>query len=265
MRLDGPLARRHRLRLHGAQGPLLLLAHGLGTDQNSWSRVVEPLAHRFRVLTYDLPGVGPLDPEDFDLEAYRFLSAYADDLIALLDEVDAGPVVYVGHSVSGMIGVLAAIEAPERFQRLLLLNASPRYLDDEGYRGGFTPEALAGLYAAMRGNYAGWVAGFAPLAMGSALPEHVQEFAEGLLAMRPDRTLAVARSIFESDLRAVLPSLQRPVMLLHARDDIAVPPEVGHYLARALPDAELVWMQARGHLPHISASEEIQRLIEAHA
>lgn len=261
MHLDGPRARRHRLRLHGEQGPLLWCAHGLGTDQQAWSAVIERLGDRYRILCHDWPGVGPLLPEDFDLQRYQSLSAYADDLLALMDEVDAGPCRYVGHSVSGLIGALAAVEAPALFERLLLFNASPRYLDDEGYRGGFDAAALAGLYAAMRDNYEAWIAGFAPLAMGPADSAVVEDFARGFRAMRPDITLTIARSIFESDLRAILPALRVPTVLLHARDDIAVPAEVARYLQARIAGAELVWMDAQGHLPHMSAPDEVARLI----
>lgn len=261
-RVDGPLARRHRARLHGQGARCVVLSHGLGTDQTAWSEVLPSLARRFTVLTYDLPGAGPLLPDEFDVRDYLHLSAYADDLLALLHEVGVQHCCYVGHSVSGMIGALAAVADPARFQRMVLLNASPRYLNDVGYVGGFEQPALDGLFETMRTQYEAWVAGFAPAAIGADMPEAVQRFADSFLQMRPDITVGIARAIFESDLRDILPLVSPPVVLVHTRDDIAVPPEVAHYLHAQLPDSELVWIDAVGHLPHLSAPEEVVAALE---
>ncbi len=262
--IDGRLARRHRVRVFGAGSEPVVLSHGLGTDQSSWDRIVPTLAQRFCVVSFDLPGVGPLLPDDFDPQRYRYLSAYADDLLDLLDEIGIGRCRYVGHSVSGMIGALAAVTDPARFQRLVMLNASPRYLDDGSYRGGFLQQDLDTIFDAMRTHYATWVAGFAPAAIGTGAPGPVEEFASGLLAMRPDIAAAVAKVIFESDLRSILPQLRVPTVLVHTRDDIAVPAEVAQYMASQISDGLLHWINATGHLPQLSAPKELLRALEAH-
>lgn len=260
----GPLARRHRVRWTGAGTDVVVLSHGLGTDQSSWHRIVPALAQRFRVVSFDLPGVGPLLPADFDSQRYRYLSAYADDLLDLLDELGIARCRYVGHSVSGMIGALASVTDPGRFERLVMLNASPRYLDDAHYRGGFRQQDLDAIFDAMRTQYTTWVAGFAPAAVGVRLPGPIQEFAAGFLAMRPDVTVAIARVIFESDLRAVLGQIRVPTVLVHTRGDIAVPVDVAHYMARQIADATLVWIDAQGHLPQLSAPGQLLQALEAH-
>lgn len=242
----------------------MVLSHGLGTDQSSWDRIAPALARRFRVVTFDLPGVGPLLPDDFDPQRYRYLSAYADDLLDLLDELGVDRCRYVGHSVSGMIGALAAVTDPQRFERLVMVNASPRYLDDTDYHGGFRQQDLDAIYRAMRTQYTAWVAGFAPAAIGVKLPGPVAEFAAGFLAMRPDITAATAKVIFESDLRPVLQQLRVPTVLVHTRDDIAVPQAVAQYMARQIRHALLVWIEARGHVPQLSAPQELLRALEAH-
>jgi sigma-B regulation protein RsbQ len=264
IRLDGPLALRHRARLLGEGEELLVLSHGLGTGQTAWSRLAGRLPKRYRLLVWDLPGAGPLVPDDFDLGRYASIASWSDDLLALLDEAGVERCRYLGHSVSGMIGALAAIEDPDRFEQLLLLNASPRYLDAPGYTGGFQAADLQALYGAIAHHYEDWVAGFAPAAIAEDAPAAVREFAEGFLSMSPDVTLAVARTVFESDLRHVLPSVRVPCVLVHSRDDIAVPEAVARYLHEHLPHSRLEWIDARGHLPHMSAPEAVARALEPH-
>ncbi len=262
--IDGPLARRHRATLIEGGDDLVIFSHGFGTDQTAWAGVLERLPRRFSVLLYDLPGAGPLLPSDFSPDRYRSLSAFADDLLQLLDEIGVQRASYVGHSVSGMIGALAAIEDPLRFRKLLLLNASPRYLDDVGYRGGFARGDLDGLLEGMASNYQAWVAGFAPLAIGDDVPRAIEEFSASLLAMRPDVALRIARAIFESDVRDLLPMLGVPTVLIHARGDVAVPEDVARYLADHIPRSRLAWIPVTGHLPHLSAPDQVADALRWH-
>jgi len=262
-RLDGPLAQRHRARLIGTGQDLVIFSHGFGTDQSAWSAVLAQTANHTALL-YDLPGAGPLLPPDFDPLNYRSLSAFADDLLALLDEIGVRQASYVGHSVSGMIGVLAAIEDPGRFDKMILLNASPRYLDDVGYHGGFSRPDLDDLFDAMASNYQSWVTGFAPIAIGSDVPGAVEDFSGGLLAMRPDVAVRIARTIFESDVRELLPLLKVPTVLIHSHGDIAVPEDVAHYMEAHISQSRLEWIDAKGHLPHLSAPAEVIAALAVH-
>jgi pimeloyl-ACP methyl ester carboxylesterase len=263
LKLHGPLARRHRARLVGSGDDLIVFSHGFGSDQSAWKALIDQFPPRFTAISYDLPGAGPLLPEHFDPGAYAALTDYADDLIALLDEIGVERCIYVGHSVSGMIGVLAGVAAPERFRQLVLINGSPRYLNDAGYHGGFAREDLDGLFGAMAANYAAWVAGFAPLVVGEEVPRAVEAFSAGLLAMRPDVTLRVARTIFESDYRELLPALTVPTLLVHSRNDVAVPRAVADYLRSHIRGSDLVWIEADGHLPHLTAPRQLYEAIRA--
>ncbi len=262
--LGGPLSRRHNARLLGKGEDVVVFSHGFGTDQRSWRAVVQHLEEGFRCLLFDLPGAGPLLPEGFDPDNYRSLAPFADDLLNLLDEVGVSRCRYVGHSVSGMIGVLAALEAPEKFEKLILLNASPRYLNDDGYGGGFDRADIENLLEAMAANYQGWVAGFAPLAIADDTPHAVMDFSSGLLEMRPDVAVRIARTIFQSDLRNLLPMLAVPTLLVHSRGDIAVPETVADYLRSQIAGSELVWIKNVGHLPHLSAPDEVAQLLQKH-
>jgi sigma-B regulation protein RsbQ len=263
IRLGGALARRHRVAIVGDGPELVVFSHGFGTDQSAWSAICPQLADRATCILYDLPGAGPWLPDDFDAAHYGSIGRYADDLLALLDELQVERCAFVGHSVSGMVGALASIEDPARFSRLVLLNASPRYLDGEGYRGGFDRPQLEGLFEAMARNYHGWVAGFAPMAVPEGLPDAVTIFADGLLAMRPDVATRISRMIFESDVRALLPLVTTPTTLIHSNADVAVPAEVADYLKAHIVGAELVRIDAGGHLPHLSAPDIVLAALRA--
>lgn len=261
--LGGPLARRHKARLIGSGARLVVFSHGLGTDQRAWDAIIERLPADVAALVFDLPGAGPLLPADFDPDDYSSVADYADDLLALLDELGIGRCTYVGHSVSGMIGTLASIEEPARFEQLVLLNGSPRYLNAEGYVGGFDQADLDSLFTAMSTNYQAWVAGFAPAAVGVDVPDAIVDFSAGLLAMRPDITAKIARMIFTSDLRHVLPMVSVPTLLIHAREDMAVPASVGEFLHEQIAGSRLEWIDTAGHLPHLSAPDEVAAVLNA--
>lgn len=259
----GPLAARHKARLVGSGARLVVFSHGLGTDQSAWDGIIERLPDDISALVFDLPGAGPLLPAGFDPDDYSSVGDYADDLLNLLDELGVKRCTYVGHSVSGMIGILASIEDPARFEQLVLLNASPRYLNAEGYVGGFEQAELDSLFTAMSANYQAWVAGFAPAAVGVNVPEAIIDFTAGLLAMRPDVTARIARMIFTSDLRHVLPMVSVPTLMIHAREDMAVPAAVGQYLNEQIPGSRLEWIDTAGHLPHLAAPDEVTAVLRA--
>jgi len=257
MRLDGPLAKRHNVHVVGEGPRLLLFSHGFGTAQTVWRKLVRGLPPEFSAVLFDLPGASPRLPRDFQLEDYRSIDSFARDLLDLMADLNIERCEYVGHSLSGMVGLLAAKAAPEKFERLVLLNASPRYIDDDGYAGAFSDADIKGLVRSMETNYRAWVAGFAPLAICAPLPEAVEDFSVDLLAMRPDVAARMAQFIFTSDYRALLPEIQTPVRLIHSRSDIAVPESVAHYMSEHIPNSSLRWINALGHLPHISAPEEV--------
>lgn len=251
-------SQRNNARLVGAGDTTIVLAHGFGTDQTAWRNQEPALAAGHHVLLFDHVGAGRSELSAYSPRRYGSVRSYALDLLHLLDELALEDVIYVGHSMSGMIGVLAAIEEPRRFRKLILLGASPRYLDDEGYVGGFKREDLDGLYEAMQSNYHAWASGFAPVAMANPdKPDLARDFAATLQALRPDIALHVARTLFESDHREDIPALEIPTLVLQSQADIAVPVEVGAYLARHIPHAELRVLDATGHLPHWSAPERV--------
>lgn len=262
--VGGKLAVRFNVTMLGTVGEHIIFSHGFGTNQAAWSQIAPPLSIDARCVLFDLPGASPLLPVSFDERRYRSIAGYADDLLNLLDELEISRCTYVGHSVSGMVGVLAAIEAPERFTKLVLLNASPRYINCPGYVGGFESHEIEALLEAMSSNYQAWVAGFSSLVMPAGLPSALADFSAGLLSMRPDVSARIARMIFEGDTRHILPQLEVPTLLLQSREDVAVPPEVGAYLLATIPSAELRWIEAVGHLPHMSAPDQVLEVLRGH-
>lgn len=249
---------------NNAANNTIIFAHGFGTDQRSWKQVTEAFKDDYRLVLFDNVGGGLSDPAAFSPNKYDTLDSYADDLIDICEELEIKDAVIVGHSVSGMVSVLAAIRNPHYFSKLILVGASPRYLDDEGYVGGFKPADLEQLYQAMATNYFAWVSGFAAVTMGNPdRPQLAQSFADTLGAIRPDVAQSVARVIFESDYRSELGKLDKEVLLLQTREDIAVPMEVASYLNGNIKNSKLLVINATGHFPHISAPDEIITAIKS--
>ncbi len=244
----------------------LVFAHGFGTDQTAWSAVAESFREQYRVVRFDHVGAGRSDPEAFSPNRYTGPEAYADDLLEILDALTIRDAVLVAHSMSGMIGVVAATRRPGCFSKLILVGASARYLDEPetGYRGGFNRADLDVLYRAMETHYYAWASGFARHMMANPdQPDLGTEFAATLAAIRPDIALTVLRHIFESDLRDLLPLVRQPTLVVQTRQDHAVPIEAAEELARRLPDGRLVVIDAEGHLPHLSAADEVVAAIRS--
>jgi len=257
LRLDGPLARQFRLRRVGSGPEWLVFCHGFATGQASWDDVLAELPPRYSAVLFDLPGVSPDRQEEFDPADCHSLAPFADDLLALLDEAGISACSFVGQSVAGMIGALASIEDPRRFHRLVAINSSPRYINDATYLGGFDRPQLASLFDSMALDFQAWAAGFAAGVIPVDANGAINRFVDCLRAMRPDVAIAIARVIFSIDMRPLLASIPVPMVLIHSRDDPAVPPQVGEYLSRHTPGSTLVWIDAIGHLPQLTAPQVV--------
>lgn len=253
---------RNNVKILGNGDRTLVFAHGFGSDQSAWRHQVAAFAPNFRIILFDHVGAGKSDFTAYSPKRYSSLYSYAEDLLDLCAELKLNQCILVGHSVSGMVSLLAALVEPQLFRQLIFVGASPRYLNDRDYIGGFEQADLDALYAAMSSNYYAWASGFASLAMGNPdKPELAQEFAKTLAAIRPDIAQAVAKVIFESDHRPELPRLQVPTLILQPSNDIAVPLEVGRYMADKISQSQLININAQGHLPHLSAPNVVTNAI----
>jgi sigma-B regulation protein RsbQ len=232
----------------------MMLANGFGCDQNMWRLLAPALAEDFRIVLFDHVGSGQAEPSAWQPERYAALDGYVDDILRICHELELHDVVFVGHSVSAMMGVLAAIAEPERFRQLILLGPSPRYIDDAAYRGGFSESDIDELLESLESNYLGWSAAMAPVIMGNPdRPELGDELTNSFCRTDPEAARVFARTTFLSDNRADLARVTVPTLILQCSSDVIAPLEVGAYVHAQIPDSTLVTLAATGHCPHLSA------------
>ena len=252
------VAARNNVSLSGpVDGRPLLFAHGFGCDQNMWRYVAPAFADEYRVVLFDHVGAGNSDHSAYDRRKYDSLHGYADDVLEICRELELHDVVFVGHSVSGVIGVLAATKEPGRFGALVLVGPSPRYIDDDGYVGGFTREDIDGLLESLDSNYLGWSQAMAPVIMGAGQPAELQEeLTNSFCRTDPEIARHFARVTFLSDNRADLERVATPTLVLQCSDDVIAPESVGDYVHERISGSTLVRLRATGHCPNLSAPEE---------
>jgi sigma-B regulation protein RsbQ len=237
-------------------GPVVMLAHGFGCDQTMWRLIVPTLAATCRVVLFDHVGAGRSDVSAWSERRYSTLDGYTQDVLELCHELDLRDVVFVGHSVSAMVGVLAAVAEPSSFAGLVLVTPSPRYIDDGEYRGGFSVADIDELLDSLESNYLGWSAAMAPVIMGNPdRPELGEELTNSFCRTDPEVARVFARTTFLSDNRADLAMVTVPTLVLECRDDVIAPREVGAYVHARIPGSTLVTLAATGHCPQLSAPE----------
>jgi sigma-B regulation protein RsbQ len=246
--------KRNKVRVGGSGTDTLFFAHGYGCDQNMW-RLLEPAyAARYRTVLFDHVGAGESDLSAYNAEKYATLAGYADDVVEIVQEFGEGRSIFIGHSVSAMIGLLADLASPGLFAAHAMVGPSPCYVNDDGYLGGFSKEDVDSLLRTLEGNYLGWSSNMAPAIMGApGQPELSAELVNSFCRTDPDIAARFARATFLSDYRAELPRLRTPALIVQCDDDIIAPIAVGEYMARTLPDADLVVVENVGHCPHLSA------------
>jgi sigma-B regulation protein RsbQ len=247
-----------------ADGQPMVFLHGFGCDQSMWRHVSPAFEKDHRVVLLDHVGAGGSEVSGYRRSRYSDLNAYARDVLEVCEELDLREVILVGHSVSSMIGILAANLEPERFSALVLVGPSPRYIDDDGYAGGFSRADIDGLLETMDNDYLGWSSTMAPAIMGNAdRPELGEELRLSFCRTDPAIARDFAGVTFLSDNRADLPRLRVRSMILQCSDDIIASRAVGEYVHRELAGSEFVMLEATGHCPHVSAPEQTTAAIRA--
>jgi sigma-B regulation protein RsbQ len=245
------------------EGRPILFAHGFGCDQNMWRYVWPRFEDDYRVVLFDHIGAGGSDLAAYETERYSSLQGYADDTLEICRELDLRDIVFVGHSVSAMIGILAAAAEPDRFAELVLIGPSARYTDDQDYVGGFSHDDIESLLDAMDSNYLGWSSQMAPMIMGNEeRPELSEELTNSFCRADPNIARHFARVTFTSDNRADLAQVRAPSLVLQCSDDAIAPEAAVRFVARELSDSQLVVLNAVGHCPNLSAPEETAGAIE---
>jgi sigma-B regulation protein RsbQ len=256
---------RHNVGFRGLEDAQpMMFAHGFGCDQNMWRLVWPSFAAEYRIVLFDHVGAGQSDSRSYDPRRYASLQGYADDVLTICRELDLRQVIFVGHSVSAMIGVLAAAAEPDRFASLVLVGPSARYIDDDGYTGGFTRSDIEELLESLDSNYLGWSSAMAPVIMGNPeRPELAEELTNSFCRTDPQIARQFARVTFMSDNRDDLAQVSTPSLVLQCSDDVIAPNAAGEYVHRQLPNSRYVLLNAVGHCPNLSAPEETTAAIRA--
>ncbi len=239
-----------------------MFAHGFGCDQQMWAQVAREFEQDFRVVLFDYIGHGRSDHSAYDADRYSSLDGYAEDVVEIGRALDLADAVFVGHSVSSMIGALATLKAPAMFSDLVMVGPSPRYIDDNGYRGGFSREQIDELLEFLADNHFGWSAAMAPTIMGNPdRPELSARLENSFCNTDPETARNFARVTFLSDNRDDLPAVRARTLVLQCSDDIIAPVDVGEYVHGNLPNSRYRLLRATGHCPNLSAPEEVAAAI----
>ena len=255
--MRGPVAARNNVKIFGNGSQTMLFAHGFGCDQNMWRFITPAFEDDYKIILFDYVGSGNSDVAAYNPERYASLQGYTQDVLEICEELELKEVIFVGHSVSSMIGLLAVIEQPRLFKRLIMVGPSPCYLNDEEYKGGFERGDIESLLETMEKNYIGWANFLAPNIMGNKDRPHLgEELTESFCSTDPVIARRFAEATFFSDNRKDLKKNRIPSLILQCSDDIIAPMHVGEYLARQLPGSQLRVMKATGHCPHLSEPEE---------
>ncbi|KAL6274660.1 hypothetical protein ACE6H2_025352 [Prunus campanulata] len=261
MVLEKSLSSAINTKIMGSSGSeeTIVLAHGYGADQSVWDKIVPYLAEHYRVVVFDWPFSGAVNNKDlFDPSKYSSYDAFANDLIALLDELNLKSTVFVGHSMSGMIGCIASINRPDLFKTLILVGASPRYINTEDYEGGLEMSDITQIISAIESDYHNWAAYFASLAVDANDPLSVDKFVNCLRRMRPEVGLALAKTVFYSDQRDVLDQVSTPCTIINTSSDIVAPNSVAFYMQKKIKGKSTVEIiNTNGHFPQLTAHLEL--------
>lgn len=248
---------RNNVVQHGAGQPTVLFAHGFGCDQSMWRHVATPLSAHGRVALFDHVGAGQSDTDAYDPAKYATLHGYAADVIEICDALECGPLVFVGHSVSATIGVLAAAARPDLFAKLVLVCPTPRFSNADDYHGGFAEADIDELLDLLDKNHLDWSALMSPVVMGPGAEAHETEWRDSVCRLDPAIAKDFARVTFKSDHRNDFAKVATETLLIECAEDALAPPEVGAFVHAAMPNSRRFILSTTGHCPHMSAAGDV--------
>ncbi|WP_342544600.1 alpha/beta hydrolase [Lysinibacillus sp. FSL K6-4013] len=248
---------RNNVTILGQGDQPLIFAHGFGCDQNMWRFITPAFMDKYQIILFDYVGSGNSDINAYSSEKYQSLQGYVQDLLDIIETLSLQKSIFVGHSISAMIGLLASIQHPDYFKKLIMIGPSPCYLNDDGYRGGFERSDIAELLDMMEMNFTGWASYMAPIAMSNPeQPALTQELKQTFIAADPIIAKEFAEVTFLSDHRSELPKVSVPSLIIQCSEDSIVPIGAGDYLHQHLKNSTLQLLEAKGHYPHISHPNE---------
>jgi sigma-B regulation protein RsbQ len=257
------ILKRNNVNATGKGIKTILFAHGFGCDQNMWRFITPAFENDYRIVLFDYVGCGKSDISAYNPDRYNNLNGYAQDIIDICETLDLTDIIFVGHSVSSMTGMLASIHKPGLFSSIVMIGPSPRYINDAAYFGGFEKKDLEGLFDVMDNNYIGWANFLAPVVMKNPeQPQLTKELEESFCSTDPKITRKFAEVTFFSDNRHDLSKLKVPSLILQCSEDAIAPDEVGEYTFKNMPGSTYIKMKATGHCPHMSHPDETIALIQ---
>jgi len=258
------ILKRNNVNIIGKGNKVMLFAHGFGCSQNAWKRIISSFADEYKLVLFDYVGAGKSDISAYDKSKYNTLEGYEEDVIEICEELKIKDGIFIGHSVSSMIGALVAIKHPSFFKKLIFIAPSPCYINDEGYVGGFEKEDIDALLELMEEDYVAWAKEMAPVIVAN--PEHPEladEIKDNFCTTDNEILKQFARVTFLSDNRNDLPDIPVESLTLQCSEDMIAPIEVGKYINEKTPKNKLVILKATGHCPHMSAPEETINAIKS--
>lgn len=256
------ILKRNNVTINGSGENVIFFAHGFGCDQNMWRYVAPAFEEKYTIVLFDHVGAGNSDLSSYSFKKYSQLEGYAEDIVEIAKELKISNAVFVGHSVSAIMGIIAAKMAPNLFAKLILVAPSPSYINDENYVGGFSRSEIDELLESLNDNHLGWSATMAPVIMGNPDREELgKELTNSFCKTDPEIAKHFARTTFLTDKRDILEDLSIPVLILQCSNDVIAPIEVGHYMHKQITGSQLVIMNATGHCPNLSAPEETIKAI----
>ncbi|MCJ8155088.1 alpha/beta hydrolase [Chryseobacterium sp. SSA4.19] len=251
------ILKRNNVVVGGTGDTVMMFAHGFGCDQNMWRYIYPDFQDRYTTVLFDHVGSGNSDLSAYSFQKYDRLEGYAEDIVEIATELKIKNGIFVGHSVSSIMGIMAAGMAPDIFKTLILVSPSPSYINQNDYIGGFSKPEIDELLESMNNNHLGWSMSIAPVIMGNPERKELQdELANSFCKTDPEIAKHFARTTFLTDKRGILPYTNVPVLILQCSSDVIAPVEVGQYMHNHMPDSKLVIMNATGHCPNLSAPEE---------
>lgn len=254
--------KRNNVTVHGESTQVMLMAHGYGCDQNMWRFITPAFSSKYKIVLFDHVGSGKSDISAYDYKKYSSLQGYADDIIEICESLNLKNVILMGHSVASMMGLLAANKAPHLFDTLIMIGPSPCYINDENYYGGFDEADIRELLESVESNYLGWSSAIAPVIMGNAdQPELTEELANSFCQNNPEVAKQFAKVTFLGDNRHDLSKLTTRTLILQCTSDVIAPEAVGKYMNEQLQNSTIVFMEATGHCPHMSAPKETIEMV----
>ncbi|WP_316823803.1 alpha/beta hydrolase [Pedobacter miscanthi] len=258
-----PLLIRNNVKILGEGCQVIMFAHGFGCAQSSWKYITDAFLEDYKVILFDYVGSGDSDLSQYDKHKYATLEGYACDVIDIIETLELANIIFIGHSVSSMIGMIAALQMPEAFKKLVFIGPSPRYLNDRDYIGGFNAGDIETIFEHIADDYVAWSKQLAPVVMDTpSKPELADFLQECFEATDPSVALEFAMATFKADYRDKLKNLEVPSLTLQSSNDIMAPLSAGEFIHKNTPENFLVVMKATGHFPHISAPEETIREIK---